>query len=90
MGDNWVIDELERRGKEKGLELGRSEGRVEGRTEEARRAVLRVLERRFGEVAVDIRACVEGTSALDKLELLHEEAVTCAGLAQFRKLLERA
>jgi hypothetical protein len=65
-------------------------GREEGRTEEARRAVVRVLERRFGELSADIRARVEGVTALEKLELLHDEAVTCASLDGFRGLLDRA
>ena len=86
MGDNWVIDELERRGEEK----GRMKGHVEGRTEEARRAVLNVIERRFQEVPLDLRARVEGVTALERLEWLHGEAVTCAGLAELRALLDRA
>ena len=82
MGDNWVIDELQRRGKE--------EGHVEGRTEEARRGVLRVIERRFGQVPPDLRTRMEGLSALDRLEHLLDEAVTCASLDEFRELLDKS
>ena len=77
MGDNWVIDELERRGEEK------------GRTAEARRGVLRVIERRFGEVPPDLRTRMEGLSALDRLEQLLDEAVTCASMAEFREFLDK-
>ena len=86
MGNNWVIDWLEERGKEK----GRVEGHVEGRTEEARRAVLRVIERRFREVPPDLRAEVEVLTALAQLEQLHDEAVTCASLAEFREIIGKA
>jgi predicted transposase YdaD len=92
MGDNYVIDELERRGRAKGraegLAEGRVEGRVEGQTGEARRAILRVIERRFGEAPQDLRRAIEGISALPRLEILLDEAVTCASLAGFRKVLE--
>ena len=74
MGDNWVIDELHR----------------QGRTEEARRGVLRVIERRFGEVPPDLRTRMEGLSALDRLEHLLDQAVTCASLAEFRELLDNS
>jgi hypothetical protein len=80
MGDNWVIDELHREGK--------AIGRVEGRTEEARRCLLSILERRFGDVSEDIRRRVEGLSVIERLEFLHDEAVTCGSLAAFRDLLE--
>jgi predicted transposase YdaD len=94
MGNNWMIDWLEQRGKEKGRveghAVGHAEGRVEGRTAEARRDVLSVIERRFGDVPPDLRAQLEGVTALERLEWLHDEAVTCASLAEFRDLLDRA
>ena len=82
MGDNWVIDWLEQRGEEKGLERGR--------IEEARRAILRVIERRFGGTPSDLRARVEALETLPRLEWLHEEAVTCASLAELEALLDKA
>jgi len=86
MGDNWVIDWLEERGAEK----GRVEGREQGRAQEARYALLRVIARRFGEVPPDLRAQVESLTALDRLEWLHDEAVTCGSLAKLSELLDRA
>jgi predicted transposase YdaD len=88
MGNNWMIDWLEQRGEEKGRVKGHAEGRAEGRTAEARRGVLRVIERRFGEAPPDLRAQVEGLTAIARLELLLDEAVTCASLSEFRELLD--
>jgi predicted transposase YdaD len=90
MGDNWLIDWLEERGEEKGRVRGRAEGRMEGRAQEARHALLRVIERRFGEVPPDLRTQVEGLATLERLEWLLDEAVTCASLTEFRDLLHRA
>jgi uncharacterized protein DUF4351 len=80
MGNNWMIDWLEQRGAEK--------AHVAGRTEEARRGVLRVIERRFGEAPPELRAQVEGLTAIARLELLLDEAVTCDSLSEFRELLD--
>ena len=63
-----------------------SRKKIEGAPEAV--PVLRVLERRFGEVPPDLRAEVEGISALPRLETLLDEAVTCASLAEFREVLQ--
>jgi hypothetical protein len=67
---------------EKGLEKGRAE--------EARRAVLRVLARRFGQAPEDLRSRLESVEALDRLERLLDEAVACRSLGGFEKLLPSA
>lgn len=45
----------ERKAHRKGLQEGREEGLQHGRLEAERTALLRLLERRFGEVSVEIR-----------------------------------
>jgi predicted transposase YdaD len=87
MGSNYVIDLLLEEGMAKGLEKGREEGRQEGALQEARRAALRVLSRRFGAVPEDLRDALEAVSSVERLEALHDEAITCSGLEAFRSLL---
>jgi len=81
MGDNVFFDLIQEQAMEKGIEKGRAE--------EARRAVLRVVLRRFGTVPDEVRSRVEAAEALDRLERLHDEAITCPSLDAFRELFDR-
>jgi predicted transposase YdaD len=86
MGDNAYIDLLLEQGEARGLEKGRKAGKQEGRAEEARRALLRVLERRFGTVPEDLCRTLEHEEDVERLEFLLDEAVTCTDLDAFRAL----
>jgi hypothetical protein len=78
MGDNVFFDLIEEQAMEK------------GRAQEARRAVLRVLARRFGEVSEDLRLRLEKVDALENLERLIDDAITCPSPEAFRKILGTA
>jgi hypothetical protein len=69
------ITSVERRGIEK------------GRQEEARRALRRVLERRFGAAASDVVERLEGVRDVAKLEALLDQAITAASPDEIRALL---
>lgn len=85
MGDNVFFDLIQEQAMEKGIEKGIEKGRAE----EARRAVLRVVFRRFGTVPDELRSRVEAAEALDRLERLHDEAITCPSLDAFQELFDR-
>ena len=88
MGENIFFDMIREEGMALGIEKGRAEGRGEGQRlgalAEARRAVLLVLARRFGDVPGEIRSFLDGVGALEVLEGLLERAITCASLEEFR------
>jgi hypothetical protein len=50
------------------LEEGRTEGRTEGQIEEARRVLLLLGDQRFGSPEARVRATIEGTTDLPRLE----------------------
>ncbi len=91
MGDNWLIDELREEGiaigLEKGLEKGMEKGMEKGQAKEARRAVLRILRKRFGGVPEEVRDGVERLESIERLESLLERAIDCPSLDAFQVLL---
>jgi hypothetical protein len=68
-------------GREEGREEGRLEGREEGRLEEARRAVLRVVEGRFGAPPAGFAAALAAVRDLAQIEALLDAAISAADLA---------
>jgi hypothetical protein len=94
MGDNVFFDLIQEqameKGIEKGIERGIREGIEKGRAEEARRAVLCVLARRFGQAPEDLGSRLESVEALDRLERLLDEAVACQSLEDFQRVLAGA
>ena len=96
MGDNLFFDLIREKGRDEGLhegialgeERGEARGEARGRAEEARRAVLRVLDRRFGAVPERVRAALGHTEAVERLERLLDQAIDCPSLEVFLGLLE--
>jgi len=62
---------------------GRQEGRREGGAEEAQRAVVEVLEARFGRVPEGLEEVVRREKSLAKLRALLREAILCATVEGF-------
>ncbi len=54
-------------GRQMGLEEGRKRGRPEGRKEGVRETLLRVLEKRFGEVSPAVRERIEALRSVREL-----------------------
>jgi hypothetical protein len=75
--------EGKREGKKEGKKEGEQKGRQEGILAEARRAVERVLARRFGSLPEGITGALEGIDDRERLEGLLEEAAVCAALDRF-------
>jgi flagellar biosynthesis/type III secretory pathway protein FliH len=69
-------------------EEGRQEGREEGRAEEARRAVLRVVGRRFGAVPSGLEERLSDMTEVPQLEVLHDMAITAASIEAVCTALE--
>jgi predicted transposase YdaD len=55
---------------EEGVEKGRVEGEAIGRVEEARRTILRIGEKRFGDADAMTRSHIENATELGTLEIL--------------------
>ncbi|MBI4601308.1 MAG: hypothetical protein HY721_05025 [Planctomycetes bacterium] len=76
MGDNWLIDEI------------REEGLIQGRADEARRAVLRVLLKRFGRAPRGLAKRLNSIASPERLEALLDQALDCPSLDAFRRLVD--
>ncbi len=85
LAESW--EEGEAKGLAAGLARGLMEGRAEGRAEGERRAVLRVLARRFGPVPERIGERLAEITELPRLEELLDAAVTIESLEAFAALL---
>ena len=70
-----------------GERLGRQEGWREGRREASLRAVVRLLEHRFGTMPSDLRRQLEEVEDPGRLEELVVLAGTCGSLDEFREEL---
>ena len=66
-----ILREGERQGEQRGRQVGCQEGRQEGRQEEGRSLILRLLNRRVGELTPELRQRVQAL-ALPQLEALGE------------------
>jgi hypothetical protein len=76
--------------REEGLQKGRQEGRMEGMLEgiaSLHRALLEVLEVRFGLVPAGIAEILSAVSDLERLKTLHRAALTCPDLEAFASAL---
>jgi predicted transposase YdaD len=76
--------------REEGLQKGRQEGRMEGMLEgiaSLHRALLEVLEVRFGLVPAGIAESLSAVSDLERLKTLHRAALTCPDLEAFASAL---
>lgn len=76
-----------REGRQEGLQLGRQEGREEGLLTGARRAVLDVLEARFGAVAAEVREVVEAAGDRDTLQRWLRAAVRAPSAEAARRAI---
>jgi hypothetical protein len=65
----------------------RQEGRQEGGAEEAQRAVIEVVQARFGSVPEGLLEEVRREKSLAKLRVLHREAVVCSTVEVFAACL---
>jgi hypothetical protein len=72
----------EQRGFKKGKEEGRQEGLVH-----AGRNVIRALELRFGQIPEPLRERIEQLEELDRLDALHDAALTAESLSAFEQKL---
>ncbi len=79
MRRNYLLDFAREEGIEKGIE--------KGTLAEARKNVLRVLRRRFGEPGDELREQIERIEDLGKLEMLLEEAAVAPSLEAFLSFL---
>ena len=70
-----------------GKEIGLKEGRAEEAIASARRAVVRILRRRFGTEAEPAIGAVEVLSALPDLEALIEEAAVAPTVEDFLRMM---
>ncbi|NEO11989.1 DUF4351 domain-containing protein [Moorena sp. SIO3E8] len=75
------VTSIERLGIKQGRQEGRQEGILEGRQEGAERLLLRLLQRRFGDLSPEIQARVKGLS-VEKLEHLMDVAIDVDSLEQ--------
>ncbi|NEP24721.1 MAG: DUF4351 domain-containing protein [Moorea sp. SIO3I6] len=75
------VTSIERLGIKQGRQEGRQEGILEGRQEGAERLLLRLLNRRFGDLSPEIQARVKGLS-VEKLEQLMDLAIDVESLEQ--------
>jgi predicted transposase YdaD len=81
-----LADSIREEGLQKGLQKGRQEGRMEGLLEgiaSLHRALLEVLEVRFGPVPAGLAETLSAVSDLEKLKALHRAALTCPDLESF-------
>ena len=69
--------------RQEGRQEGWQEGRREGGAEEAQRAVVEVLEARFGRVPEGLAEEVRREKSLPKLRSLLREAILCATVEGF-------
>ena len=92
MNKTAVFDMLFQDGLEKGLqqgiEKGIEKGEEKGRKETARCSVLRILLRRFGPGAENLRARIEAIDDPARLEALVEEAAVVPSLEAFTSILD--
>jgi predicted transposase/invertase (TIGR01784 family) len=70
-----------------GLERGKAEGRTEGKAEGERTLVLKLLNRRLGQVSVKLQKRVNGLP-LEKLELLGEALLDFTDVADLEQFLD--
>jgi hypothetical protein len=56
--------------------------------EHGQKYILRLLERRFETVPVDIRERLRAVQDEERLEQLHDQAIVCATLDEFRQVLD--
>lgn len=80
--------EAREEGLQEGRKEGRREGRREGRKEGERSLILRLLQRRLGELPTSARARIEGLS-LEQLEALGEALLDFEALADLEDWLRR-
>lgn len=78
-----LLTPIELMADERGHKRGLQEGVQEGRQEQARRAVLEVLETRFGAVPGEVVEKVQAVSDSDRLRQMHRRAVTSPSVADF-------
>ncbi|MBI3273239.1 MAG: Rpn family recombination-promoting nuclease/putative transposase [Planctomycetes bacterium] len=71
------------RGKAQGKAEGEAKGRVDGEALGKAKAVLRVLQRRFGRVPRALRARVTGVTSLPELDRLLDLAIEASSLKEF-------
>jgi flagellar biosynthesis/type III secretory pathway protein FliH len=82
------ITSIERLAAEEARQEGHQEGLQEGRAEEARRAVLRVVARRFGAVPSGLEDQLSAVTEVTQLETLHDVAITAASIEAVWTALE--
>jgi len=81
-----LADQLREEGLQKGRQEGRQEGRLEG-IASLYRALLEVLEVRFGSVLAGLAETLSTVSDLEKLKALHRAALTSSDLEAFLSAL---
>ncbi|WP_413199224.1 DUF4351 domain-containing protein [Nostoc piscinale] len=79
-------EEILTEGKVLGLQQGLERGLEQGLEQGARRQLIRVLQRRFGEVPPSVVASLESAS-VEQLENLMDAAITVSSLAEFMTFL---
>ena len=87
MSRNYVFEIIQEDAEKKGREEGRVEGRVEGAIEEARKAIIKVLSVRFGELPREFSTWLAAQNNLERLEELVGNAAVCPSLESFTRLL---
>ncbi|MBD2491739.1 DUF4351 domain-containing protein [Aulosira sp. FACHB-615] len=79
-------EEILTEGKVLGLQQGLERGLEQGLEQGARRQLIRVLQRRFGEISPSVVASLESAS-VEQLENLMDAAITASSLAEFMTFL---
>ena len=74
---------------EKWFQEGIEKGIEKGAAQTARKAVLEVLEARFGSVPESVAEWIQGAEDVGMLQALLKEAATAESPERFRKALER-
>ena len=64
-------------------------GIKKGALENSREMVLEALEVRFGEIPQEITELINSLDDVNKLKILHRQAIKCASLDEFKRLLDK-
>lgn len=72
---------------EEDREEGKQEGKYEGRQEAIREMLFDLLQARFGELTLFFKEQINQIEDMNRLKILHREAVTVKSLAVFAQFL---
>ncbi len=85
MRESPVVQEWKAEARREGLQEGKREGKLEGRREGMRDTLLRILQKRFGAIPVDLTTAIRAGTDITQLEAWTDAALTAASLDDFRR-----